>query len=537
MSNPLPTDDKLPEAIVDDRRRISLVWLIPLVAICAAAWLGYHTVTQQGPLITISFQTAEGLEAGKTRVRFKDVDVGLVEAIELSPDLRRVQVRARLAGSVADYLNDNTRFWVARPRLSATQVSGLGTLLGGSFIAVDLSTQGTPQDTFVGLETPPIVTATEQGRTFTLTADALGSLSVGSPLLYRGIEAGRVVGYQLREPHGVDIQVFVDAPHDAAVGANTRFWNASGIGLSLDASGIRLDTQSLTSVLLGGIAFGTPSGSDSGAPADEGSAFRLYADERAAFERRFGVRETWQLAFAGSVRGLLPGAPVELRGIRIGEVLDVQLQLDAERRTANIPVTIAIEPDRLGVPETGDKGSQPRDIDRALWDRLVHNGLRAQLKTGNLISGALYVDLDFYPDDESREIVWGQGGIPELPTVPTPLDELRGLLTRLARLPLDRMGEDLSATLAALRDTMNATNGLLERLDRETASELSKTLEQTRSTLSSLERVLKPNSPLQAEAQRALQEFGSAARSFRIMADYLERHPEALIRGKGAISP
>ena len=537
MSNRTPTDDNLPEALVDNRRRISLVWLIPLVAVFAAAWLGYHTLAQQGPLITISFLTAEGLEAGKTRVRFKDVDVGLVEAIELSGDLSRVQVRARLAGSVSDYLNDNTRFWVARPRLSATQVSGLNTLLGGSYIAVDLSTEGAPQDDFVGLESPPIVTATEPGRIFTLTADALGSLSVGSPLLYRGIEAGRVVGYQLREPRGVEIQVFVDAPHDGVVGTNTRFWNASGIGLSLDASGIRLDTQSFASVLLGGIAFGNPSGSDTGELAAEGTEFRLYANEQAAFERRYSVRETWQLAFAGSVRGLLPGAPVELRGIRIGEVLDVQLQLDAERRTANIPVTIAIEPDRLGIVDAGGQGAQPRDVDRALWDRLVHNGLRAQLKTGNLISGALYVDLDFYPEDGAREIAWNPGGIPELPTVPTPLDELRSLMTRLARLPLDRMGEDLSATLAALRDTMNATNGLLERLDRETASELSKTLQQTRNTLDSLERVLKPNSPLQAEAQKALQEFGSAARSFRIMADYLERHPEALIRGKGAISP
>ena len=193
MSNRTPTDDNLPEALVDNRRRISLVWLIPLVAVFAAAWLGYHTLAQQGPLITISFLTAEGLEAGKTRVRFKDVDVGLVEAIELSGDLSRVQVRARLAGSVSGYLNDNTRFWVARPRLSATQVSGLNTLLGGSYIAVDLSTEGAPQDDFVGLESPPIVTATEPGRIFTLTADALGSLSVGSPLLYRGIEAVRVV--------------------------------------------------------------------------------------------------------------------------------------------------------------------------------------------------------------------------------------------------------------------------------------------------------------------------------------------------------
>ncbi len=532
-----PADEQaLPEAVVDDRRRISLVWLIPLVAVLAAAWLGYRTYTEQGPLVTITFQTAEGLEAGKTRVRFKDVDVGVVEAIELSPDLARVRVRARLAAHLADYLNDQTRFWVVRPRLSGGQVSGLGTLVGGTYIAVDLAKEGAPRQTFDGLETPPIVAATEPGKMFTLVTDALSSLSVGSPLLYRGIEVGRVVGYTLRESQGVEVQVFVEAPHDARVGANTRFWNVSGVGLSLDASGIRLDTDSLTSVLLGGVAFGAPPGAGAGDSAAEGSRFTLYANQQLAFERRFQRRENWRLSFSGSVRGLLPGAPVEFRGIRIGEVVDVELRLDPEQRAAQIPVTIAIEPERLGAAGGPQAESRGREPGRQLWDELVGNGLRAQLKTGNLITGALYVDLDFYPDAPPREIGW-EGEMPELPTVPTPLDELRGLLARLSRLPLDRMGEDLSDSLAALRDTMAATNTLLERLDRETASELSRTLAQTRSTLVSLEKVLKPDSPLQASAHRALQELGAAARSLRIMADYLERHPEALIRGKGAVSP
>jgi len=535
MPEQAPADENLPEALVDDRRRISLVWLIPLVALLSAAWLGYRTYQQQGPLVTISFQTAESLEAGKTRVRFKDVDVGVVEAIELTPDLSRVRVRARLNANVAGFLNDKTRFWVVRPRLSRGQVSGLETLVGGSYIAVDLTTQGAPQRLFEGLETPPIVAATEPGKMFTLHAQALGSLAEGSPVQYLGIEVGRVVGYSLRDEGGVDIKVFVEAPHDAKVGVNTRFWSVSGFGLSLDASGIQLSADSLASILLGGVAFGSPPEDGAGEPAAVGAEYRLFADERAAMERRFNRQEVWQLAFAGSVRGLVPGAPVEFRGIRIGEVLDLRLGLDIENLKAHIPVRIAIEPERLGIAAAeiaaGDMASR-----RALWDQLVRNGLRAQLKTGNLLSGALYVDLDFYPEEPSQLIAWDRE-IPELPTVPTPLDELRGLLTRLARLPLDRMGEDLGQSLAALRETMDATNALLKRLDRETASELTKTLAQTRTTLASVERVLAPNSPLQAEAQRVLSELGSAARSLRIMADYLERHPEALFRGKGAVSP
>ena len=536
MSSQTPTNDALPEAVLDDRRRISLVWLIPLVAVLAAAWLGYRAYTQQGPLVTITFQTADGLEAGKTRVRFKDVDVGVVEAIELSEDLSRVRVQARLAAHVSDYLNESTRFWVVRPRLSGGQVSGLGTLVGGSYIAVDLGRDGASRRAFTGLEMPPIVTATDPGKTFALRADSLGSLAIGSPVQYRGIEVGRVTGYELREPHGVDIQVFVHAPHDAKVRRSTRFWNASGVQLALDASGIRVETESLATMLLGGVAFGNLPGAPADEPVAEGAEFRLFADQRAALERRYARKQSWQLAFAGSVRGLLPGAPVEFRGIRIGEVVDVRLELDPTNLATRIPVTIEIEPERLGVGDLASGDRTQADVDRAVWDRLVADGLRAQLKTGNLLTGALYVDLDFYPEEPARQIAWGDE-VPALPTVLTPLDELRGLLTRLARLPLDRMGTDLSQSLAALRDTMDSTNTLLKRLDRETASELTQTLAQTRRTLASAEKVLAPNSPLQAEAYRTLQELASAARSFRIMADYLERHPEALIRGKGDASP
>lgn len=533
MSNQQPVDQTLPEALTDDRRRVSLVWVIPLVAVFAAAWLGYRTYVQQGELVTITFQTAEGLVAGKTRVRFKDVDVGLVEAIELSSDLSKVKVRARLVAEVADYLNDRARFWVVRPRLSGGQISGFSTLLGGTYIGVDLSSDGEPRSTFEGMETPPVVTATERGSIFVLTAEALGSLSVGSPVQYHGIEVGRVVAFELREPKGVEITVFVDAPNDARVGNNTRFWNVSGVEVSLDANGLRLNTDSLASMLLGGVAFGTPPHTAIGERADSDTGFRLYPDEKAALKPSFERRQQWRMAFAGSVRGLLPGAPVEFRGIRIGEVDAIQLQLDADEREAHIPVTVWIEPERLGIKNDTAGTDKVSVAERELWDRLVRNGLRAQLKTGSLITSALYIDLDFYPDDPQRQIVWG-AGVPELPTVQTPLDELRGLLSRLSRLPLDRMGEDLSQSLEALRETMQTTNVLMERLDRETVSELNKTLEQTRRTLISAEKVLSPNSALQSEAHRVLQELGSAARSFRIMADYLERHPEAIIRGKGA---
>ena len=528
MSDKPNYEEELPQALVDESRRVSLVWLIPVIALLAAAWLGYRAYSEQGPLISIAFQSAEGLEAGTTRVRYKDVDIGLVETIELSPDLSRVTVHARLASHVSGFLNDKTRFWVVRPRLSGGEVTGLSTLLGGTYIGADLTREGSPQRVFDGLEAPPVVAASEQGKSFTLRAETLGSLTVGSPVRYRGIDVGQVTAYELREPSGVDVQVFIQAPHDSKVSADTRFWNISGFQLSLGADGIRIDTESLAALLLGGLAFGTPhTEGQSAAPADEGSVFAIYRDAEAAREPPVGPRQEWHLEFAGSLRGLAPGAPVELRGIRIGEVIDVRLVLSPETQDTSIPVLIAIEPERLGI-----HGSAGDDVlGRAFWEGLVDSGLRAQLKTGNLVTGAMYVDLDFYPDDPKRTIAWGDGR-PQMPTVPTPLDELRGLLSRLARLPLDRMGEDLSSTLVEMRETLVATNALLQRLDRETASELTKTLQQTRAMLANAEKVLAPNSPLQSEAHHALRELAAAARSFRIMADYLERHPEALIRGK-----
>ncbi|WP_078118171.1 PqiB family protein [Thiosocius teredinicola] len=534
MPQDTPPSDELPEAVVDERRTVSLVWLIPLIAVMAAVWLGYRAYQQQGPLVTIGFQTAEGLEAGKTRVRFKDVDVGVVESIELNPDLSGVIVNARLVNHVSDYLNDKTRFWVVRPRLSGGQISGLSTLLGGTFIGVDLTPDGESRREFQGLESPPIVTATDPGKTFVLRTENLGSLSIGSPLLYRGIEVGRVVGFEMREPRGVDVHIFVDTPHDKKVFPDTRFWNISGMAVSLDANGLQVKTDSLASMLLGGVAFGNPPEVATEAPAAEDTEFILYPTRDIALERRFEHRQKWRVAFEGSIRGLLPGAPVEFRGIRVGEVVRAHLELDPANQDTHIPVDIFIEPERLGV-DGMDAEQLSAEATRGIWDELVANGLRAQLKSGNLLTGALYVDLDFYPDSPKQEIAWTEGKPPKLPTVPTAFDELRGLMTKLAKLPLDSMGEEFSGSLAAMRATLESTNRLLVRLDRETASELNKTLAESQKALAGLNQVLRPDSALQAQAQRALQELSAAARSFRIMADYLERHPEALIRGKGAV--
>jgi paraquat-inducible protein B len=324
----------------------------------------------------------------------------------------------------------------------------------------------------------------------------------------------------------VDLQVFVEAPHDRLVGDTTRFWNVSGLSVRADSSGVTLSTGSLASVLLGGIAFANGDAADEGAGFD----YRLFPDRTAAFAPRIVGDQTWELEFDGSLRGLAPGAEVAFRCMPIGVVETINIRMAADQTSAEAPVRIDIDPAAI------DRAlASPLDADipvwRATWDGLVANGLRAQLKQANLLTGALYVDLDFYPGAADASIDWS-GDVATLPTVPSPLDELRGLIARIGELPVEGIATDLQESLRMLRTTLDATDGLLRRLDATTANEINRTLAQTHELLVGLERMLKPTAPLQLEAQRALREFGDAARSLRIMADYLERHPEALLRGK-----
>lgn len=518
--------EEIPEAIVDRGRHISLVWLVPLVALLITLWLGYHAYIQEGPLVTIHFDTAEGLEAGKTKVRFKDVDIGQVESIDLAPDLGGINVQVRVKPQMAEYLNEKARFWVVRPRLSRGQISGLGTLIGGAYIAADLAPDNQPKRDFRGLEEPPVVTYSAHGSAFTLVANSLGSLAEGSPVLFRGIEVGRVTGYHLRPDGKVAILVFINAPHDRQVNSGTRFWNASGFGMTLDASGLHFNSGSIASVLLGGVDFGNP---DDAQKAGKALAeYPLFTNKRSAMAPVFSRRDQWQVHFSGSVRGLTKGAPVELRGIHIGKVESIQLKLDATHGHIDIPVIIAIEPGRLGLPPDISQAQR-----RVLWNRMVAKGLRAELKTGNLLTGATYVDLNFDSSAVAGKarIDWQQTP-PGLPSVPTAFDQLRQLLGKLAQLPLQQMGQNLAGSLAEMRKTLKTTNRVLNRLDRETLSELNRTLAKSRDTLGAMNRVLAPNSPLQSQAQQVLRQFGEAARSMRELMDYLDRHPESLLLGK-----
>jgi paraquat-inducible protein B len=545
-SNETETQD-IPQAVVHTRRQFSIVWLVPIVAMLIGGWLAYKGLSERGPIVTISFESAEGLEAGKTKVKYKDVEIGLVEAIRFNTDLSRVLVTAELVKETQPYLTENTRFWVVRPRVTGSGVSGLGTLFSGAYIGMDPGIEGEPARDFKGLEIPPIVTTGKPGRDFLLRASTLGSLDVGAPVYYRQIQVGQVISHDLEEEgQSLKVKIFIDAPHHKLVRKNTRFWNASGFDLKLDASGLKLNTESLVSIMMGGIAFDTPASLEASGPAQEDQIFRLYETRESIFERTYTEKRYFILHFNESIRGLTVGAPVEFRGIKIGQVVDIKAQYNIETISPEITVLIETEPQRWEI--IGELSGDDKDR----WKKQVTKGLRAQLKTGSLLTGQLYVDLDFHPDAPEAQLKF-DGQYPEIPTIPAPLQiitaRVNELLGKLETVPIEKIGKDLGDTLEnvkrlseskelleavkALNGTLQETRQLVQKLDSNVAPAISSTLDQAQKTLVSVEGTLGQDSPLQHEMRQAVKDLGEAARSVRILLDYLERHPNAIIYGKG----
>ncbi|MEO8132963.1 MAG: MlaD family protein [Betaproteobacteria bacterium] len=549
---PLPP---VPQAVQRGRKRwpAALLWLIPVVALLFAAWLGVQALRERGATITISFKSAEGIEPRKTKIKYKNVDVGEVRNVVLSEDRTRVDVTAQFSRQALDLLVEDTRFWVVRPRVSGGAVTGLSTLLVGSHIGMDPGTSPNSVRAFVGLEQPATVTSDLPGRQFILRGEDVGSLDVGSPLYFRHIQVGQVVSYELNQDgNGVTLKIFVNAPYDRYVNVNSRFWHADGVDLTLDANGLKINTQSIISILLGGLAFETLPGAATGPPASTDATFNIYADRERAMKPYDAGLETYMMVFKESVRGLTVGAPVDFRGVVIGEVVAIDIGFDRTRREITVPVTVRLSPDRLrarrGNAVAGESTQQGSSHD--FLGRLIERGFRAQLRTANLLTNQLYIAADFFPSAPKVKVDWSMDP-PELPTVPGSLQELQVTLAAIAKkieaLPLDAIGNDLRKamqdtsklmaqldrdTAPALRATMQTANRLLEQLDRDAAPELRSTLADARRTLAGLERMVGADAPLQQDAREALREVGKAARAFRILSDYLERHPESLLRGK-----
>ncbi len=551
--------DWVPEAKTGRVARLSLVWAIPIVAGLVAGWLVWTTLAQRGPEITVTFRTGEGLEPGKTRVKYREVEVGTVERVQIAADLSGVIVTARLVRGAERLLAADSRFWVVRPRIGIGGVSGLGTLVSGAYLEVDPGRSEEIAYSFTGLEEPPPIRLDEPGTRFVLEAAELGGVGRGSPVYYRDIEVGRVLGVELlADRRSVELLVFVRAPYDRLVTTHSRFWNASGVEFGTGGAGLYLRLQSVQALLTGGIAFDSPPSAGRAEPAPEGSRFTLFDSRRSLEEADFGRGEPYLVFFDTSVRGLAPGSRVEFRGMPIGRVVSVDLEFDPATAEVRVPVVIEIQPQRFTFAGT----DTDRTLDVAAMAELVRRGLRARLESGNLLTGELVVALDFFPDAAPAEL-GRSGDTPVLPTVPTELEALTAsvqqALERFASLPLDalvadlrqavadirtlvrdpRIGESLAAVDAAatsLSRTASRLEGdigpLLVEL-REVATRTARAAREAEATFAATREFLGPDSRLRYDIAQMLKELTSAARSIRLFADYLERNPQALIRGRG----
>jgi paraquat-inducible protein B len=537
--SPDPTD--IPEAVVapKSRRTIQLVWVIPLVAALVGGWIAVKTILEKGPEITISFKTGEGLEAGKTKIKYRDVEIGMVTGVKLSKGGKNVIATAELGKETEPYLVEDMQFWVVRPRISGGSVSGLGTLLGGSYIGVDLGKSTKKRRDFIGLETPPVISTDVPGRQFVLHADTLGSLDIGVPIFFRRFQVGQVAAYELdKDGKGVTLNIFINAPYDQYVNGNTRFWNASGIDVTVDASGITVNTQSLVSIAIGGIAFQTLAEDALLPPAEANTVFRLYPDRTDALKHKETIYTDAILVFRESVRGLQVGAPVDFYGITLGEVTAIKTQFDPAKLEFSIPVEIRIFPERLTSRylkgKTGGRISGAEDP-KLFMQRMVEHGFRAQLRTGSLLTGQLYIALDFFPD--APKVKFDMSQVPsEIPVVASGLQELQKTVSEVAK-RLGRIAAELEKVPYAeigknVNETLQSANSVMKRLDKEIAPEARDVLVEARKSLTSAQELMSARGPLQQDTREALRELARAAEALRVLADYLERHPEALIRGK-----
>ncbi|MGB9082881.1 MAG: MlaD family protein [Desulfuromonadaceae bacterium] len=546
-----PESLNIPDAVSEPNRRFSvqLVWIIPILAALIGLSLGVQAFINRGETITITFNTGEGMEVGKTKIKYKDVQIGEVKGLAIAKDRSRVVVTAELTKDARGLLVKDTRFWVVRARISGGSVTGLGTLIGGSYIGVDAGTSTESRDEFIGVETPPAVSLDVPGRQFVLHAADAGSIDASSPIFYRRMQVGQVIATELdRDGKGVTIKAFIRAPFDQYVKTNSVFWHASGVDLSLNASGVKINTESMLSILLGGISFQTPQDRLDAPSATPDTVFPLFLTKDEALKHA-ETAETYLLVFKESVLGLAVGASVDLRGVTVGEVTKIDVALDSKKPEISIPVQIQFYPERLGARYRGNGRPVKPQESRPLLDSLVAHGFRAEIKSGSLLTGQQFVALDFFPKAKPAKIDWSTNP-PRFPVVPGSMDQLQKKLLLIAqkieKIPLEELAGDAGKTLHSLDATLKSADKLLKNVDgavipearavlvetRQSLEDVRKTLGEARKTLGGASQVLAGDGPVQLDLHETMREVSRAAQSLRVLGDYLEQHPESLIRGK-----
>jgi paraquat-inducible protein B len=553
MSDVLEQRAAVPRATTRRSRRISVIWIIPLVAVAIGGWLAWDTWSKEGPTIRISFDSGEGLQAGQSQLKFKDIVFGTVKSLELAPDHTHVIVTVATTHQAKPLLTDKTIFWVVKPRLFAGNVSGLETLLSGSYIGMlPGEAGGKAEHQFVGQEDPPILSANVPGHTFVLKAKKLGSISLGSPVFFRDLNVGEVLGWDIADmAEYVTIRAFVRAPYDSYVHDQTRFWNASGVSIKLAGAGVEVQMESLKALLLGGIAFETPAAEIHAAVTAENHVFPLFADRDAANNASYTRKIPVISYFPGSVKGLAPGSEVTMHGLQVGYVTDVRLEYDKARDMVVAPVRYTVEPERI----TG-VGQRVYQTDQESVEAVLNKGLRASLQSASLITGQQVVALDFVTDAEPVSVT-KEGEDFVLPTTEGGgfgglASAANDLLGKVNQIPFDQIGKSLNGILKSVNDATQgpqlkkaltdlsgmiaSAQGMIQRLDTKQLPQLTAGLEKTLTSANklvlSLDSGYGDNTKFNRDLDRLMAQTTDAVRSIRALTDLLSRHPEALIKGR-----
>ena len=476
---------------IDKRNRLSVIWIIPLVSFALGLWMIVEKKMSEGPLVHVSFETAEGIVAAKTKIKYLNVEVGQVEAISLNDSMDGVLASVRIDHDAKHLLFKDTQFWVVRARVGAGSVTGLGTLLGGAYLELSPGQEKAMNFEYVGLETPPLTPAGAAGIKLNLYSEQAASVSTGDVVLYNGYKVGRVEGMGFDEAQRlVRYDLFIDAPFDQLVNGAVRFWNVSGISVNASLGGVDIKAGSLDTILLGGVAFCLPDGVQAGAPVTDGADFKLYDNYGALQEQPYEYSLEYVVQFRQSLRGLLPGAPVEYRGIPIGSVrriMTTELLADPEgQRAAAIPVLIKIEPGRLGLADT----QESVDLIKHSLTESVAQGLRASLETGSIITGSLFINIDYYDDVSSAELgEFDQYSL--IPSVETGFarieQQLSDFLTKVNALPIEPTIQHFDSMITSMVQLMESVDELLNDRDTQKLSaEMTATLKDVREILDGL---------------------------------------------------
>jgi paraquat-inducible protein B len=561
MSDPIEPAPQHPVATVgasmSRRWRFSLIWMIPIVTAAIGGWLAWDTLSKRGPLITITFESAEGLQAGQSRVRHKDVEMGIVQTVALTKDAQHVLVTVRMNAEATPLLNDKTRFWVVKPRFFAGTISGLDTLVSGAYIEMlPAPSGGKAKRDFAGIEDPPVLQSDVPGHTLLLHARRIGNINLGSPIYYRDLTVGQVLGWDIADmADSVTIHAFVREPYDHYVHTGSRFWNASGLSVKLGSNGLQVQLESLRALLLGGIAFDTPDEARDSPVSGDGREFTLYANSEAADAASFTRHILCIAYFGGGVAGLAPDAAVTLHGIRVGRVDSVHLQYDIASDRVVVPVQFDIEPQRIAQMPLPATNSIP-----AAMAELVRRGLRVRLESASLITGQKQLTLEYAPDappaemrvEDDKFVIPVLGGGDDLST------SAKALMAKLEAIPFEQIGDNLNRTLKgaadittdpqlkeavdSLQGTLASAQTLMKRLNSgldpvmqrlpAIATELEETVKRVNRLAGSIDTGYGNTSQFNHDLGRLMAQLSDAARSVRVLADLLSRHPEALIRGR-----